>query len=71
MMTRLTVAELLVITGLAISKSEAKRLVKQGGVRVDHVVVTDAKAHAPYGLWSVGTRRFVEVAVPKTEEASA
>ncbi|MDP3995055.1 MAG: tyrosine--tRNA ligase [bacterium] len=57
--------ELLVELGLARSRSEAKRLVEQGGVRVDDVVVADwkRKIDAKKGVViQVGKRRFVEIA---------
>jgi len=40
----LNIVALLVKTGLAASKSEARRLVEQGGIRIDGAVVKDAKA---------------------------
>ncbi len=66
-----TVAEALVGTGLAQSKREAERLVAGAGVKVDGVIVPDARApwSAPAVL-SVGTRRFVRV-VPGSDGVAA
>jgi tyrosyl-tRNA synthetase len=58
------VVDLLVAANFAESKRAAERLVSQGGVRVDGVVVTDPKApwmaQAPAVLQS-GSRRFIRV----------
>jgi len=57
--------ELLVELDLAPSKSEAKRLIEQGGVRIDGKVVKDwkTKITTKKGLVvQVGKRKFVEVA---------
>ena len=45
-----------------LSKSEAKRLLKQGAVEVDGKVIKDAEAKVPiYGIVKVGKRRFVRI----------
>ncbi|OJI06553.1 tyrosine--tRNA ligase [bacterium CG10_46_32] len=57
--------ELLVELGLAQSRSEAKRLIEQGGVRVDDVVIKDWKQSVDTqkgAIIQVGKRRFVEIA---------
>lgn len=55
---------LLVALGLASSRSEAKRVIEQGGVRVDSEVISDWKqvVAAKKGvIVQVGKRRFVEI----------
>lgn len=57
---------LLVELGLAASNGEARRLIAQGGVRIDGTVVSDAGTeHEPEGLrgvaLQVGRRRFVRI----------
>jgi tyrosyl-tRNA synthetase len=58
--------ELLVSTGLAASKGEAKRLIEQGGVRVNGEKVSNAAAQIAVGdgevLFQVGKRKFLKVA---------
>lgn len=57
-------AELLANTCLAASKKEAKRLIEQGGVRVDGEKVTDTNAEISLKdeiLLQVGKRRFLKV----------
>ncbi|MBV9102694.1 MAG: tyrosine--tRNA ligase [Candidatus Eremiobacteraeota bacterium] len=58
------IAELLLQAGFAVSKREAERLIKGGGVKLDGVPVTDPNAaflaEGPAVL-SVGARRFVRV----------
>jgi tyrosyl-tRNA synthetase len=61
-----TIIDLLVTTGMAISKSEARRLVEQGGVRLDGTVVdsVDTLVRVDHGgsrLLKVGKRRFLEL----------
>ncbi len=55
-----SVADFLVASGLAASKSEARRLLQQGGVSVDGVKISDGAAPAVPGVWRVGPRRFVK-----------
>ena len=57
---------LLTAAGLAGSNAEAKRLVAQGGVRLDGTVLDDPDAELPLdavigGTLQVGRRRFVQV----------
>ena len=56
---------LLAETGLAPSKREAGRLVKQGGVKCDGEAVTDADAAAPEGehVVQVGRRNWARIVV--------
>lgn len=52
--------------GLTKSNSEARRLIMQGGVRVDDVVIKDAKHSLPASgtyLLQVGKRRFLRVKI--------
>jgi len=54
-------------TGLAESASAARRLLREGGVRVDGVRVQDEQARLPGGrtvLVQVGRRRFLRIEVP-------
>ena len=57
-------AELLAETNLAASKSEAKRLIEQGGVKIDGEKIPDAKAEINLQneiLLQVGKRKFLRV----------
>ncbi|MDZ4158695.1 MAG: tyrosine--tRNA ligase [Anaerolineaceae bacterium] len=57
-----TVQDVLVNTGLAKSRSEARRLAEQNGVRLDGVGLNDALTHFPgEGVLQVGKRHFVRV----------
>ncbi|MBI1961515.1 MAG: tyrosine--tRNA ligase [Parcubacteria group bacterium] len=56
--------ELLVALGLAQSRSEAKRLIEQGGVRMNGAVLSDWKERVDIkkgAVVQVGKRRFVEI----------
>jgi tyrosyl-tRNA synthetase len=57
------VIEVLVETGLASSKSEARRLIEQGGVKVngEKVTTSDFELTTPDSILSVGSRKFVKV----------
>lgn len=59
------VAELLVETGLAASKAEAKRLIEQGGVRIDGEKASNTNAEISIGgertLVQVGKRKFLYI----------
>ncbi len=60
------IAELLVATGLASSKSEAKRLIEQGGVEIDNERITEPNKEITIGdsvVIKVGKRKFIEVTV--------
>jgi tyrosyl-tRNA synthetase len=61
------VATLLDLLELVGSRSEARRLIKQGGVRVDGTPVTDPEWKIPVDrlpgtIWQVGRRKFVKIA---------
>ncbi|MBI2622038.1 tyrosine--tRNA ligase [Candidatus Microgenomates bacterium] len=61
-----SIIDLLVQTKLASSKSEARRLVEQGGVEVDDSQVTNPKSQIPIkdGLViKIGKRRFLKLAI--------
>ncbi len=47
--------------GLAKSKNEARRLIEQGGVKLDGQAVSDVNAAAQPGMLQVGKRTFVKV----------
>jgi len=60
----LPITELLVYMKLASSKSEAKRLVEQGGVKVDGKVISDWRAEValkPGLITQVGSRKFAKL----------
>ncbi|MEJ2482537.1 MAG: S4 domain-containing protein [Gemmatimonadota bacterium] len=61
----LWIARALVETGLAASTSEARRLIDQGGIRVDGESVSDTDCHLPGGSFVVqrGKRRFVRIEI--------
>jgi tyrosyl-tRNA synthetase len=57
-----TVVGVLGATGMAASKSEGRRLVKQKGVRLDGELLEESDAPFPHpGVLQVGRRRFVRV----------
>ena len=61
------IVKVLTETGLAASGGEARRLIKQGGVKADGAKVSDEQARLPSGaqvLLQVGKRRFQRVTVP-------
>ncbi|OGO12832.1 MAG: tyrosine--tRNA ligase [Chloroflexi bacterium RBG_13_68_17] len=67
-----TLASVLSSSGLASSKSEARRLVEQGGVTLDGVVLTDPNALLQVtgdGLLQVGKRRFRRVIAEPPQSA--
>jgi len=62
----LLLARVLVLAGLAPSNSEARRLIQQGGVKVDEAAIRDPLAAVPAGagtvlLVQVGKRRFARL----------
>ncbi len=65
----LTTVEVLVESGLATSKSEAKRLIEQGGVEIDNVKIMEANilfktlAKKDEVIIQVGKRKFVKVKI--------
>ena len=57
-----TILEVIIETGLASSRSEAKRLISQMGIRLDGVVLERAEEIFPHpGVLQAGKRRFVRV----------
>ncbi|OGY56696.1 MAG: tyrosine--tRNA ligase [Candidatus Colwellbacteria bacterium RBG_13_48_8] len=62
---RYNLAELLVTAGLAASKSEARRLITQGGVRMLGEKVLDphklVKSSSPYLLIKIGKKKFLRI----------
>jgi tyrosyl-tRNA synthetase len=46
---------------LVTSKSEARRLIEQGGVKLDDNVITDITALAEKGILKVGKRKFLKL----------
>jgi len=59
----MTVSEVLVEINLASSLSEAKRLIKQNGVKLNDKIITDSNSEIKDGLLSVGKRRFVKIKI--------
>jgi len=53
--------ELLVSSNLVKSKNEARRLIEQGGVKMEGQTVSDVNAMASEGLLQVGKRAFAKV----------
>lgn len=56
-----SLVEVLAAAGLAVTRSEARRLVAQGGVYLDGTRVGDPDAPAAPGVLSVGRRRFLRM----------
>jgi tyrosyl-tRNA synthetase len=57
----LTIVELLEVCGLTGSKSEARRLIDQGGVKLDGKVIDSYDQKISSGLLQVGKRRFLRI----------
>lgn len=55
------IIDIIVITKLAASKSEARRLLSQGGVNFDNVRISDEKWTVRPGILKVGKRRFLKI----------
>lgn len=47
--------------GIVASKSEARRMVEQGGIKKDDVVITAIDAAAEPGVYRVGKRKFLKI----------
>ncbi|HQN43359.1 MAG TPA: S4 domain-containing protein, partial [Anaerolineaceae bacterium] len=57
-----SVVDVIVAAGLAASKSEARRLVQQKGVRLDGAVLEDPLAPFPHaGVLQVGRRHYLRI----------
>ncbi len=60
----ITLAELIIVTGMATSKSEARRLIAQGGVSIDDELLKDPNVKVKLNkekLLRAGKRRFAKV----------
>lgn len=55
------IVDVLVETKLAASKSEAKRLLFQNGVKIDDKIATEASVIKPGNLIQVGKRKFIKI----------
>ena len=69
------VATLLDVLDLAKSRSEARRLIRQGGVRMDGEVVTDPEWRIPMErlagtTWQVGRRKFLRLLAPEQGDSA-
>ena len=53
--------DVLTDNGLAKSKAEAKRLIEQGGVKVNDEAVTSVDVEASEGVVKVGKRKFLRI----------
>jgi len=61
------IVELLLHSGLVVSKSEGRRVIQQGGVKIDGVVARDIDLVIPGGktvMVQVGKRRLAKVIIP-------
>lgn len=56
-----TVLETLIETGLAGSKSDARRLIEQGGVSLDEKKITNGEDAVKEGILKVGKRKFIKI----------
>jgi tyrosyl-tRNA synthetase len=59
----MTACEVMVEAKLASSKSEAKRLIEQNGVKLNDKNITDPNSKIEEGLLSVGKRKFVKIKI--------
>lgn len=62
------IVELLILTELVFSKGEAKRMIKQGGVKIDDKKIEDINAKIPAEngmVIQVGKRKFAELEIVK------
>jgi tyrosyl-tRNA synthetase len=53
--------DVLVEEGLVGSKSDARRMIEQGGVKKDDAVVDSIDAKAEVGVYKVGKRKFIKL----------
>jgi len=66
------IVALVAATGFVASRSEARRLIAQGGVSLDGERITDVEAQVALRggeVLRVGKRRFARIQLPQTEEA--
>ncbi|OGH23682.1 MAG: tyrosine--tRNA ligase [Candidatus Levybacteria bacterium RIFCSPLOWO2_01_FULL_38_13] len=61
----MAIDDVLVLTGLAGSKSKARRLVEQGGVSVDGEIIRNANEKIKTGIIKVGKHRFIKIKIKK------
>ena len=62
--SKIWIVKLLVLTGMAKSNGEGRRLIKGGGVSIDGEKVSDGDYELPLpfqGILKVGKRRFVKI----------
>jgi tyrosyl-tRNA synthetase len=57
------IVDVMVKEGLASSKSEARRLIEQGGVRLNDEIVKSVNAEIEEGILRVGKRKFLHLSV--------
>ena len=57
----MTISQVLVETESVLSKSEAKRLIDQGGVSIDGKTVEDLDEMAKSGTIKIGKHRFIKI----------
>jgi len=55
--------DVLAENGLVVSKSEARRVIEQGGVKINDKVVTSAESRAEEGICKVGKRKFLRIRI--------
>jgi len=64
---KINIVFLLALIGLAVSKSEARRLIVQGGVKVDQKKITDINAEISIlngiTVVQIGNRKFVQIKI--------
>jgi tyrosyl-tRNA synthetase len=58
-----SLVDALLASGTVESKSEARRLIEQGGVKVNDVVVSDVNSTVEAGIVKVGKRKFLKMIV--------
>lgn len=66
--SKIWIARLIVLCGFAVTNSEARRLVEQGGVSVNHELIQDPNLNIeikPDMILKVGKRRFAHVVLEK------
>jgi tyrosyl-tRNA synthetase len=56
-----TLIDALVRSKICGSKSDARRIIEQGGVKHNDTVITDVKSQAVPGVYKVGKRHFIEL----------
>lgn len=59
----ITVSDILIITKFVESKSEAKRLIEQGGVSLNDKKLSNPDSKVGQGMLKIGKRRFIKVVI--------